>query len=513
MSNDIRVSRPNDTTLFDKLVFKSDKAPVEEPNTQVEDNNEIETQDVSETSQTNRGNIPSSGVSFDDPIVEQEPQEEQLPEVNMEDTGELPELQDEGLGENDLPDINGNQEFPNDETKPEDYKPETNKEHSTSKALYHFYQSTGTKFVMRKTENYIAKKTAEVLTEDLTKAFGKKIVENGTKKVAETGVKEITKGVTKGLDNTVVKLTSEKLLGQGVKTIGVREAAKESGNLYRALVNSGKYTTETVLEGGAKKILPNTLNALKKTAVGSGETVLENGLKKGTEKGLEKFLKTVGDSGGAIATETIAKTVTKKAASKTSQELAKQLISLAGKKGSSAAGKALAQELIEQGAKKGGDKALAKLAQEFLEQSGKKGVTELGQNLAKQVLKQATKETTKAGAKTGVKTASEIAQEVAEGSLKKVATTKGVQTAGKVAKVLPYVNTAIGVGFTAWDAYDSYQKFKDPKASTASKVLSVVTVAADVTSVVAGSTGKGKPIGWVATGVGIASSIASDYLR
>lgn len=504
MSNDIRVSRPNDTTLFDKLVFKNDTAPVDESTTlEEQENTEIETQDVSETSQTNRGNVPSSGISFDEPIVEQ------LPDINMEDTSELPELPDEGLGENDLPDINGYQEFPNDETTPEDYKPETNKEHSTSKALYHFYQSTGTKFVMRKTENYIAKKTAQVLTEDLTKAFGKKIIENTSKK----GVQEITKGVTKGLDNTVVKLTSEKLLGQGVKTIGVREAAKESGNLYRALVNSGKYTTETVLEGGAKKILPNTLNALKKTAIGSGETVLENGLKKGTEKGLEKFLKTVGESGGEIATETIAKTVTKKAASKTSQELAKQLISLAGKKGSSAAGKALAQELIEQGAKKGGDKALAKLAQEFLEQSGKKGVTELGQNLAKQVLKQATKETTKAGAKTGVKTASEIAQEVAEGSLKKVAATKGVQNAGKLAKALPYVNTAIGVGFTAWDAYDSYQKFKDPKASTASKVLSVVTVAADVTSVVAGSTGKGKPIGWVATGVGIVSSIASDYLR
>ena len=99
MSNDIRVSNPGASTLYDALVFKSEKPAVTEQEAPAQEETQIETQDTSETTESQRGNVPGSAIRFDEgPIQEQEPVEEQttdngeLPTINQESSEELPDI-------------------------------------------------------------------------------------------------------------------------------------------------------------------------------------------------------------------------------------------------------------------------------------------------------------------------------------------------------------------------------------------------------------------------------------
>jgi hypothetical protein len=442
MSNDIRVSNPGATTLYDALVFKSDKPSVENTDTPIEEN-QIETQDVTETNQPNRGNVPATNLSFDEPIIEQDPQEQF--EVT-ENSGDLPNI--DFNNPEDLPAIQDQEQFPN-ETVPEDYKPETSKNHSISKAVAHFEVSLAQKGITRLAENYITKVTTSAVTKELTAVLGKAVTTTTAKKGVDVAAK-ITVGATKGIEKTVVDLTTKGLLGKGVATIGVKEAAKQSGNLVKGLEASAKASSEILLKGGAKKIVPNTLSALSKTSIGAGEKVLQAGLEKGTTKAVEKVIQNISEEAAGkllteVATKTAAKTATKTA--------------------------------VKAGVKTG------------------------------------VKTGTKTAAKTTTKTIEKVTAEAVTKATTEVATKGGVKFATKVGKAVPYINAAVGIGITAWDTYDAIEKTKDKKASTASKVLAWTTVALDVTSTVTSATGKGKPIGWAATGLSIGTSIASDYLR
>ncbi|MBC7474057.1 MAG: hypothetical protein H7263_07165, partial [Candidatus Sericytochromatia bacterium] len=128
---------------------------------------------------------------------------------------------------------------------------------------------------------------------------------------------------------------------------------------------------------------------------------------------------------------------------------------------------------------------------------------------------------TKVASKTGTKAASKIATDVIEKATAEavtkatteVAAKGGVKFATKVSKAMPWVGTAVGVGIAAWDTKDAIDKTRDGKSSTVSKVLAWGTVGLDVVSTATTATGKGAPIGWVATVLSIGTSIASDYTR
>lgn len=462
---DIRVSNPGATTLYEALAFKKDTAPVETDQS-VEEENQIETQDTTETNQPTRGNVPATNLSFDEPIMEQDPQEE-LPDLSQtEQTEELPQIDgsqeelpsfDDAQMQNpeDLPPMEDQNQFPN-ETTPEDYKPETNKNHSISKAVAHFEVGLAQKMILRTAENYVAKATTTAVTKELTAVLGKAVTTTTAKKGVDVAAK-ITAGATKGLEKTVVDLTAKGLLGKGVATVGVKEAARQSGNLVKGLEASAKASGEILLKGGAKKILPNTVNALGKTSIGAGEKILQAGIEKGTSKAVEKVIQNLTEeAAGKVLTEVAAKTAAKSTAKTAANGV------------------------------KVGTKAAVKAG-----------------------TKTAAKTTTKATTK-GIE---KVTAEAVTKATTEVTTKGGVKFAAKVGKAMPYVATAVGVGITAWDTYDAIEKTKDKNASTASKVLAWTTVGLDVTSTVTTATGKGKPIGWAATGLSIGTSILSDYLR
>lgn len=467
MSNDIRVTNPGATTLYDALVFKSEKANVENTEAPAQEETQIETQDTSETGQVNKGNVPASNISFDEPIIEQDPNqvgggEEELP--SMDDLPQIPDDQMDAQqtepNENDLPPLNEQAQVTDDST-PQDYKPETSKNHSISKAVLHFEVGLAKKAVTKVAENYVTKVTANAVTKELTAVLGKSVATTTAKKGVDLAAK-VTAGATKGLEKTVVDLTAKGLLGKGVATVGVKEAAREAGNLVKGLEASAKASSEILLKGGAKKILPNTVNALTKTSIGAGEKVLQKGLEQGTKKAVEKVLSTVAEeTAGKVLTEVATKT-----AAKTATKVATKTAA----------------------------KTTAKTA-------------------TKVATKTAAKTTAKTATKASTKTIEKVTAEAVTKATTEVTAKGGVKIATKVGKAMPWIGTAVGVGITAWDAADAIEKSKDDKASTASKVLAWTTVGLDVVSTTTTATGKGAPIGWAATGLSIGTSILSDYLR
>lgn len=131
--------------------------------------------------------------------------------------------------------------------------------------------------------------------------------------------------------------------------------------------------------------------------------------------------------------------------------------------------------------------------------------------------KAVTKVLTNAGVEVTGKVASKTLQKEAAAAVAKATTevaAKGsTKVAVKVASSVPWISVGVGVAVTAWDAKDAMEKTKDKNVRTISKVLAWGTVGLDVASTVTTATGKGRPIGWALTGLSIASSVASDYLK
>ncbi len=462
MSNDIRVSNPGASTLYEALSFNT--KPVEQTEQEVEPQEQlqIEIQDTQETNETpQRGNIPSSTISFDEgPIQEQEPVNYDLPELPIEDNAQLPNINTQNYDPNDpnqIPPMPEEQFPTGDVPQDNDYKQETNNNHSVNKSVMLFEAKLAKGFINKVATNYVTKVTTKAVTVELTEVLAKSLTTATTKSASKIGVDvtaKVTAGATKGLGKTVTDLTVKGLLGKGVATVGVKEGALAAGSLVKGLEASAVASSEILLKGGAKKLLPNTIEALGKTATGAGEKLLQKGLTDGTNKAVQNVLaKFAEESAGKVITEVATKTATK-ATAKTGTKIAVGT----------------------------GTKVVAK--------TGAKASTKAGVNVVEKLTTGAvTKATTEVASKTGVKFAT------------------------KVGKAMPYISTAIGVGITAYDAYDAIQKTKDDKASTASKVLAWTTVGLDVVSTATTATGKGAPIGWAATGLGIGTSILSDYLR
>ncbi|MEK7431659.1 MAG: hypothetical protein AABZ74_00885 [Cyanobacteriota bacterium] len=361
-----------------------------------------------------KGRVPSSGVSFENseqPIQQQEETNGDLPSLDsfVVQKNE-PSIQTDGnqMSDEDLPPL-GQVERQEGLPEENDYKGVSSKDHSKSKILVHLESYAGQKFLTNTATRFITKATETAVEKELTSVIATVTAKKIAAKTGASVGEKITAGATEGMLKTVGTLT-----GKGVMPIGVREAARESGNLVRALEKSAYESSEILLKGGLKSLPKNTAQALVKTVVGAGEKAISIGMKTGTETAIKKVLTTAGEQ------------VTTKIGSKTLQKEA-----------------AIAVE-----------KATVEVA--------------------------------------------------AKGSTK---------FAVKVAKAVPYISTAVSVGITAWDVKDAVEKSKDSKASTMSKVLAWSTVGLDVVSTVTTATGKGKPIGWAATILGIGTSIGSDYSR
>ena len=128
---------------------------------------------------------------------------------------------------------------------------------------------------------------------------------------------------------------------------------------------------------------------------------------------------------------------------------------------------------------------------------------------------------TAAVSRAGVGAVEKVTTKATEKALEKVVTaaatkaaTTGTAKAGtKIASAVPIIGAIAGAAIVAYDAHDAYKKFKDPKATNLSRGLAVATVALGTISTIAKATGIGAPIGWIATGLSIGTSVASDYYR
>lgn len=307
----------------------------------------------------------------------------------------------------------------------------------------------------------------------VAKAVGAELTEQVAKAAVKAGettlIKASEKAVTAATGSVLKSLTTQKLLGQGIETLTMKEASKLAGGKIKAVLEGGK----------ALKADLAALKAVEKVAVEGTEAVVKAGAKSGTK------------AAAKTAAKTGAKTAAKKVATEATEAVVKGALKAETKVGATTmlgvSGK------IFTGA---GEKALRTGVTEGIEQGVKAAVKRGGVEVTEKVV-------TKASEKAITKAAQEAALKAATGKTAKVGTT--------VAKIGPALSTAVGVGITAWDAYDAYKKIKDPNVSTTSKVLATATVALDITSVA--TERKYAPVSWAATGLSFVTSIGSDYYK
>ncbi len=289
------------------------------------------------------------------------------------------------------------------------------------------------------------------------------------------GYKSTAIALTKAVSNTLIKgvsftipLTS-KAIGFGVKH-AVAKATTET---------LAKLSTKAVTKAGTTTLMTATKVATQSATVSTIKALTTAGK---ITKGLE-----------AVAVPTLIKSI--KAPIATGKVIAES-------------GKALSTVV------KGGTKVYAKTVQ--------KAVVEAGEVALKKGVEKAIETGVKAGVKrAGAEVVEKVATKATEKAVEKAVTTAatkaattGTAKAGtKLASAAPIIGAIAGAAIVAYDAHDAYKKFKDPKASNLSRGLAVGTVVLGVVSTVATATGIGAPIGWAATGLSIATSVASDYYR
>ncbi|MFN8576333.1 MAG: hypothetical protein U0354_05705 [Candidatus Sericytochromatia bacterium] len=258
---------------------------------------------------------------------------------------------------------------------------------------------------------------------------------------------------------------TSKVVGFGVK-YGVAKAVANAGT---------KLTTEVVSKGAV-----TTFGTALKTLAPEATKLTVKGLKATGALGKGMYI-------GTKSMPTLTKAITSPVV--TTQLLTKSAKSVAT---------VIEREGVKQVAKKviigGGEKVLRKGVTEGIEEGVKVGLKSLG----------------KAGAE---KVITEGGKQVLTKEVVTVATKAGSSAGKKVASAIPIIGAVAGAALVALDVKDAIEKTKDKKATTTSKVLAWTTVALGTISTVCTATGVGAPIGWIATGLSIGTSIASDYFR
>lgn len=176
----------------------------------------------------------------------------------------------------------------------------------------------------------------------------------------------------------------------------------------------------------------------------------------------------------------------------------------------SANGLAKTGKIISEGGSKAAGEVIKKTAVGASEKVLQKGVQEGIEGAVKTVIKKGGKEVAEKVATKGTQKALTV---TAEKAAVKAASSGTAKTGSKLAGAVPFIGAAINLGITAYDTVDAVKKTKDPNVSKLSAGLAWATVGLDVVSTVTVATGVGAPIGWIASGLSIGTSIASDYFK
>jgi hypothetical protein len=356
-----------------------------------------------------------------------------------------------------------------------------------------------------------------------------------------------TKSISKHLDTLLV----EGKVGKGVETLTIKEASKESGGVVKAIANSYKELKSDF------SVMKATQNVSSETLPKLAKSTITSTIKKEATEAAAKLSKSPYSAIGIVddfTKNTFSNIVTKevkKIASEKGLNISEEAIkSFVSKDSRNIMSKAY-DLLRAQGVSPGSTKKLSKKAFESISK-------EIGQLSAKEATKTTQKIVDNAISKASSATMLGVSKEVAIGAgekaLKKGMTQgieAGVQKAIKRAgsevsekfasesgkyminQTVLYsahmgkgTSTAIGTGIAkygtavghiangailAYDGYDAYKKIKDPNVSMTSKALAATTVGLDVASMALDK--KYKPLSWVASGLGIATSIGSDLTK
>ena len=276
-------------------------------------------------------------------------------------------------------------------------------------------------------------------------------------------VKMAVTGTMKSLSTKLITGFAVKVPLTGGKIIGV-------GTEYAVAIAS-KAVIKELAEASTKTIAKEVTKEITKT------------LAKEAAVGTVKALAT----GGHIAADV--GNVVLKSSLKSAEKIVAETTVKAGTKG--------VIKAVEKNMVKAGEKALAN----GLAKSAEKGV----EVAIKAAGKGATAKLTTEGAVVVTKVATEAAVK---------AGTKGAAKGGtKLASLIPIAGAVAGAAITAWDAKDAWDKHHDPKTTKTSKYLADATVALDGISTACTATGIGAPIGWIATGASVVTSVLSDVWR
>lgn len=280
-----------------------------------------------------------------------------------------------------------------------------------------------------------------------------------TSKIASTMIK----GVSVGIPFTKVAV------GFGVKHAVAKAVTAEIA----------KISTKALAKGGTTTIVAATKVATT-TATQATVKALTNGKVLG--KGLE-----------ALAAPTIKSVITSPVITSKAVAESAKLLKPVVTSGAKVYAKTVQKAVVGAG-EKALEKGLTKGIEKGMEAAIKRGGVEIVEKV-----------TTKAAQKSIEKAATTAAT--------KAATTGTAKAGSKLASAVPIIGAVAGAAIVAWDTKDAIEKTRDKNTTKLSAGLAWTTVALGTISTVCTATGVGAPIGWVATGLSIGTSIASDYFR
>jgi hypothetical protein len=403
----------------------------------------------------------------------------------------------------------------------------------------------------------VASKTLKAVPQVTGKTMGKVMMS-----VAKEGTKE-------GTEAAIKTLTEAGHLGKGIQAITMKEGkallTKESTNFFVKIgqkfnpVTTGKAVGESYkavqkvvgTEIAEKGFVSGTVSVAKKVGVGAAERTIQKGLEEGAQVAVKSFIESAIKSQlSSAAVEAVIKKSLQETAPHLTAEILEKVTTEAAKitlkDGAKTAAKYVAKEV--------GEKAAEKIASSAFQKS----IPQLSATVIEKIAAEATTITMKDGSKAAAKyiaetAGKEAAEKIASAAFQKTiaeAVEKGtvnaveqgmvkgtgkvaqiiyktpgvgaavsaveknaVKGASKVSTIAPYVGAAIGVAITAWDANHAYKLTKDPKVTKLSAGLAWATVGLDAVSVAANFSAVGAPIGWVATGLSVGTSIASDIYK
>lgn len=552
MTGDVRVSNPGGTSIYDALSLKPEKT-VQQPQKPVEEKPvKMPTKDQNSV-ETPTGKKDASNVDF----VDDKPKTsgKSLPLINS-DTGEvlkfktdakgLPVLNDQGqlqpdekgkavfvqVDENDQPvtdqdgelvfvesagkvpasNVSLTDEAPKtDETKPADQTPP---QKDSGKVAPLINQETGEILKLKVDEKGIPilDKSGQLQPDANGKPVYVKLDEKGEPIVNDKGEPQFVsadgqqmpemppqvKAAMSALDSHSAKRV---LTGMGYKSMAMGLATKVSNTMIKGVSFTVPFTGKAIgfgVKHAVSKAVTAEIKALTAAGTKAGSTTIVAATKAATHSatvGTVKTLTSAGKLGKGIETIAVAGIKTPKAIAATTKAVAES-------------SKALKPVLA------GGAKTYAKTVEKAVIGAGEKA-------LEKGVTKGIEKGMEAAITRSGTAAIEKVTTKAAEKSLEKVATTAATKAAtsgaakggGKLASAVPIIGAVAGAAITAWDTKDAIEKTRDKKTTTVSKVLAWTTVGLDAVSTVTTATGVGAPIGWVATGLSIGTSIASDYFR